>query len=436
MKRILLMLLLAPVLSGAQTIAQKADELLTTYTNQNKFSGNVLIAQKGKVIFQKAYGYADRETNRLNTLETEFRIGSLTKMFTSAAILKLAECSKLSLTDPVSKFIPNIKDGDKIQIVHLLSHTSGIKGSGAPQEPTSIKEAVDGFQSMPLAFKPGERFEYNNFNYILLSYIVEKISGVDFASFLRKEVLVKAGMKYSGIDDAKRRSSNKAVGYFTNPQTAKWEPANPGNVAMASGAGALYSTLSDLLQWSEAITANKVLSLASFQKAVQPVQGNYGLGWIINNKNGHSEIGHTGSIEGFIANFMKYPEEDITIIILSNYRDLNGRQLSDDLTSIVFGTPYTLPRQKKEIALTQDVLNKYAGVYQLNEHFRITVSVENNKLYGLAPGDQDKIEFAPESETKFFFRGPETEVEFIQENGKVQYLFIKMQGGMKLSKVG
>src|SRR5687767_15263647 len=141
----LLLLLLIPVIAGAQTIEQNADALLTAYTDQNKFSGNVLIAKEGKIIFQKSYGFADRESKKPNTLQTEFRVGSLTKMFTSTTILQLAEQSKLSLNDPVSKYVPEFQNGDKIQIKHLLSHTSGIKGTTTTPEPTTLEEAIARF---------------------------------------------------------------------------------------------------------------------------------------------------------------------------------------------------------------------------------------------------------------------------------------------------
>src|SRR5687768_9979255 len=156
MKQFLFLLLLIPVVAGAQTIEQNADALLTVYTEQNKFSGNVLIAREGRIIFQKSYGFANRENKKPNTLQTEFRVGSLTKMFTSVAVLQLVEHSKLLLTDPVSKFVPGIENGDNIEIKHLLSHTSGIKGSTSLPEPTTLEEAVTSFKTEKSEFKPGE----------------------------------------------------------------------------------------------------------------------------------------------------------------------------------------------------------------------------------------------------------------------------------------
>lgn len=435
MKYVFLALLILPVLVKSQTIAQKADELLTAYSDQHKFSGNVLIAKDGKIIFQRSYGYADISTKQPNTAATEFRVGSLTKMFTSTAILQLAEKGKLSLTDPVNKYVSNFAYGDSVKIINLLSHTSGIKGYTDSPEPTTLKESIDRFKYQPLAFVPGSQFEYNNFNYILLSYIAEKTSGVPFPKLIQSSVLSKAGMTHSGLDTKSRTSATRAHGYTTNPATAEWTQANEGNVALAAGAGALYSTLGDLYKWSEAISKHSVLPDSLIKLALKPIQNNYGMGWMTTDAFGRKQIGHTGSIPGFIANFMKFPDQDITIILLSNYEDVDGRQISKDLAAVTFGEAYNLPVVKKEVKLSDDVLNRYVGEYTLPNGFSIAVSNESNKLFALAQGDQQKVELIPESETKFFLKGPDTSIEFIEEGGIVKYMFVDLQGGQKLTKV-
>jgi CubicO group peptidase (beta-lactamase class C family) len=435
MIRILLAVMLLPVYLNAQNIAQKADELLTAYTEQQKFSGNVLIAKDGNIIFEKAYGYADKSSGKVNTTETEFRVGSLTKMFTSTVILQLEEEGKLSLNDPVSKYVNDFAYGDQVRLLHLLSHTSGIKGSNESPAPTTLEESVNKFKVQSLAFTPGSRFEYNNFNYILLSYIAQKVSGITFPQLIETRLLRKSNMHHSGLDSKERRSDNKAFGYITNPETATWEVANDGNVGMASGAGALYSTTKDLYTWSTEISKRLVLNDSILSKAIRPIQNNYGLGWMVGQSRGRTYVGHTGSIPGFIANFMKFPKEDVTIILLSNYQDVNGRQLSDDLIAVAFDEPYHLPVKKNVIAMTGEKLKKYAGEYRLGNGFSIMVSVEGEKLYALAKGDAQKIELTPESDSKFFLKGPETEIEFLQESNVVKYMFVNMQGGQKFEKV-
>ena len=435
MIRILLAIVLLPGFINAQTIAQKADDLLRAYTDQQKFSGNVLIAKGDTILFEKAYGYADKSSGQLNTIETEFRVGSLTKMFTSAVILQFADEGKISLADPVSKYVTDFSNGDKIKLIHLLSHTSGIKGSTGSPAPTSLEESISRFKVQPLSFEPGSKFEYNNFNYILLSFIAQKVSGTSLSDLFTNRLLQKTTMQHTGLDYKARQSDKKALGYITNTETANWQVANDGNVALASGAGALYSTTRDLYKWSMAISKRLVLNDSSVTMALTPVHNNYGLGWMNSQSKGRKYVGHTGSIPGFIANFMKFPAEDVTIILLSNYQDVNARKLSEDLVAVVFNESYELPVRKQAFAITSEALKKYVGEYRLANGFSITISVEENKLYALAQGDAQKIELTPESDTKFFLKGPETEIEFLRESEVVKYMFVNMQGGQKFEKV-
>ena len=433
MKSLSLLIFLLPIFAFSQSISEKADQLLSAYSEQQKFSGNVLIARDGEILFEKAYGYADRKNGKVNDIETEFRIGSLTKMFTSTLIHQLAEESLLSVNDPISKFVPGFQDGKSITINHLLTHTSGIKGR-TNGEPKSLEESISMFKTEPLAFTPGSQFQYNNFNYLLLSYIAEKVTGASYATLVEKRILRKAGMDHSGIDKNERQSTSKANGYITNPETANWEVANGGNVSLASGAGAMYSTIRDLYKWSLAISKKAILPGSTLSEAMTPVHNNYGRGWMITEANGRRSVGHTGSIPGFIANFITYPKENITIILLSNYQDIDGRKLSKDLTSVVFGEPYTIPVVKHAVNLPAEVLSKYAGDYKLENGFTITLSTEGNKLYALAQGDAHRIELTPESEKKFFLKGPETEIEFMHE-GENDYMFVNMNGGQNFRKV-
>ena len=418
----------------AQSIEKKAGELLQAYTEQNKFSGAVLIAVKNKVLFNKAYGFADREAKIPATTGTEFRAASLTKMFTSTLVLQLVQEKKIKLSDPVSKYVPGLAHGEKITIKNLLSHTSGIRGT-TPPSATSLTHMVEGFKPDTLAFKPGEKFEYNNFNYFLLSYIAEKLTRTPFPILLKNKILTKAGMHHSGIDFEGRKSTNKAKGYVTNPNTQIWvETDDKERVELASGAGALYTTTSDLYKWAQATCKQQLLSKELYRLAFTPVQPGYGLGWIVGEEYGHFKIGHTGSIPGFIADFILFPKDSITIIFLSNYQDLNGKQMEKDLVALVLGKPYELPKQKKEIVLTEDSLKTYAGIYELAPNMQMNVFVEKGKLKVIAPGG-DQVELTAEGTDQFFLKGPEIEIKFLRENGAVVSMFVNMQGGQLFKKI-
>ena len=433
MKKLIFLLVLAmPALATAQSIAQKTDDLLSLYTKQNQFAGNVLIAEKGKIIFEKAYGYADAASQRMNTLQTEFRAGSLTKMFTSALVLQLAEAGKLKLTDPVSKYAPNIVGGNKITIKHLLSHTSGIAGS-TPPAAINAKQLVEGFKSDSAAFVPGSRFEYNNFNFILLSYIAEKVTGTAYPKLMHQNVFSKAGMFHSGIDFSGRKSPDFAMGHTVDPKSKQLVRMETRNVATASGAGAMYTTVGDLYKFALALKQNKLFSAKIKQLALTPVQLGYGLGWIITDNGKHFKVGHTGSIEGFRADFMVFPKDDKVVIFLSNLLPPAESRVERALAAIAFDEPYQIETAKKEIILSPEVLAKYVGTYT-SEVGNMVVSFKEGKLQVLAPGG-DTADLGAIAENKFFVKGPEILVEFKEEDGKVNAMSVDMRGGITFKKV-
>ncbi len=420
--------MLLPVAAHSQGIEQKADELMKAYSDQQKFSGNVLIASKGKIVFEKSYGLADRQNNIANNSQTEFRAASLTKMFTAVLIMQLVEQKKLLLSDPVAKYLKGIDPSGKVTIRHLLSHTSGLKGSTEPGS-SSLEEMIKGYKPADPSFAPGERFEYNNFNFIVLAWLAQKRTGIRYSELLQKRVLLKAGMTHSGIDEANRLSVHKAAGYVTDPSTNQWVlTGNDNTIGAASGAGALYTTTEDLFQWSKHIGSSKLLKKESWNRILTPVQPGYGLGWMLQQNQGRQKIGHTGSIPGFIADFAWFPKDSILITYLSNYQDLDGRKLEETLTALVYNEPYSLPKQRKEITLPVETLQEYVGVYEINEQVQIKVILEGTALMAIAPGG-DKVELTAESKDHFFLKGPEIVVEFRRNEGKIESMFIDMQGG-------
>ncbi len=434
MRILLIISLVFPLITRAQTIEQKADALMTAYAANKKFSGVVLIAKDDSILFQKAYGYADQQANIPNELSTEFRIASLSKMFTSTAIMQLAEAGKLSIEDPVSLYFNKIPNGSEVRIKHLLSHTSGINGSPAENN-GDLQKTVASFVSNKPAFAPGEKFQYNNFNYVLLSYIVEKVSKMSLQDYVHKHILSPLQLEHTGFDQHSRASKFKSNGYITDPKTGLPMQATDEQIARAYGAGAMYSNIHDLFKWSQAVSSHKILSKRAQDQAISVFNNNYGFGWMRSGEGLEEQVGHTGMIRGFIANFMKFPNSGYTIIFLSNYQDINGSQLSDDLKAVVFNKQYSLPVQKKVAQLDDKILSQYVGEYKLDNGFTIHISLQDNKLFALAQGDAEKIELTPESNNKFFLKGPETEIEFLTENNAVTHMFVNMQGGMKFKKV-
>src|SRR5215469_5337643 len=273
------------------TLADKAEALIQPLVKADQFNGTVLVARNGIPVFQQAYGLADREWNVPDTLNTKFRIGSITKQFTATAILQLQEAGKLSVDDPVSKYYTDAPDAWKgITIRHLLTHTSGIPSY------TSIPHFFDGEAKLdrtpeqiikltadkPLEFEPGSKFVYDNSGYIILGYIIEKVSGEHYADYVQHHIFDPLGMKSSGYDVSETIIPNRAAGYRFEKD--KYVNAEYLSMTEPFSAGSLYSTVGDMLVWDQALYAGKLLSPSSFQAMFTDYGHNYGFGWTIDNQ--------------------------------------------------------------------------------------------------------------------------------------------------------
>lgn len=434
MKNLMIVFVLTLAMHGySQELPVRAAAYIKAYADQHKFSGDVLIAKNGKILFRQGAGYGSIEKKQLNNAVTAFRIGSLTKMFTSALVLNAVQEGKLSLEDPVNKFVGDFPSGDSILVRHLLSHSSGIAGN-TPLHPGNLAALVHGFKSSGLQFAPGSRFQYNNFNYILLSYILEQVNRQPLATLMRQKIFKPAGMTYSGIDFAKRVAKHAATGYSLDPSTNQWAAVPDDRIEEASGAGAMYSTTGDLLKWQTFICSGKLVADSLLTLATTPVKADYGLGWIIRDFNGHRMIGHTGAVRGFNAAFMYFPADSITVIYTANFQDINTAQFTKGLYALALSLPYDLPVQKKAIMLDNATLQRYAGVYKIDNGPEIPVEVKDHTLVATAPGG-DRITLLPEGEDRFYMEGIENEVRFTRNAGKITTMVLNMGGEIKLVRI-
>lgn len=430
MRCFFLLLIILPFSGSAQHIAAKADSLLSAYYNQGKFTGTVLIAQHDRILFEKGYGYADNSKHIPNTVNTEYRIGSITKQFTATIIMKLREMGKLSLQDPLSLYIPDYPKGDSILVKHLLNHTSGIKSFTSMKqyytqwmkEAATPEKLISYFKHEPLLFRPGSDYAYSNSNYLLLTFIAEKSSGKKLHVLLNEYIFKKLNLQHTQLDSNNRASANKALGYVFTPES-DYTPAPFIDISILSGAGAMYSTVHDLYKWDRALYTSKILSDTSLQQMFTPGLKNYGYAWEIRNNNGRKEISHAGSTDGFLANIIRYPEQDICIIFLSNYGDSKAPQICKALTALISGDTYEVPKAKKIVQVADTILNSYTGQYMLGNSV-ITISSSNGKLMGKL-GDQAPFTLLAESDSTFFIRVVELEIEFVKERERVTALKLK-----------
>ena len=433
MHRFLVLVLLAGTCVAQDDVA-RMEQVIQSYVSARQFMGSALVARDGVVLLSKGYGSANLEWDIRNTSTTKFRLGSVTKQFTAASILLLEERGKLSLNDPVKKYITDAPAAwDKVTIYNLLTHTSGIPSfTGFPDYasteaiPTTPEKLVGRFRDKPLEFQPGEKWNYSNSGYVLLGYLIEKISGESYAKFVKENIFQPLGMNDSGYDSNSAIIPHRASGYA--PGSAG--PQNAGFVHMSipHAAGALYSTTEDLLRWEQGLFGGKLLKPESLVKMTTPYKENYAFGLLAHSENSHKVIEHGGGIEGFNTQVSYYPESKLVVVVLGNLNGGAPGEIAKKLATIAFGEKVMLPNERKEVTVAPKILAEYAGTYVMSPTFQIVMSVEGDQLMTQATG-QPKFPLFAESDSKFFLKVVDAEVEFVRnEKGEVTHMVLH-QGG-------
>jgi CubicO group peptidase (beta-lactamase class C family) len=307
----------------------EAIEALTAQLEQaarsDQFSGAVLVARKGKVLMEKAVGLANRESKSPAKLDTQFRLGSMNKMFTSIATLQLIESGKLSFDDVIAKHIPEYPNKDlasKVTIRHLLTHTGGtgdIFGSEFTKNRLSLREHADYinlFGSRALLFQPGSQYQYSNYGFVLLGRIIEKVSGMSYYDYVRSHVFEPAGMKSTDSLPETDTVPSRAVGYLSrnnawvsNADTLPWR-------GMAAGGG--YSTVEDLLRFAQALESGKLISKTMLAEATTSKSQQYGYGFALQGNGVLKNYGHSGGAPGMSGDLRVFPELGYVVVSLSN----------------------------------------------------------------------------------------------------------------------
>jgi D-alanyl-D-alanine carboxypeptidase len=317
--------------------AKELDSYLNTLVAENKLSGVVLVAKDGVIIASKAAGVANKTTNAPIDLNTKFNLGSMNKMFTAVAIAQLAQAGKLSFTDTVGKHLPdypNKEVADKVTIHQLLTHTSGMgmywgeKFKEQREKLLTVAAHLPLFAADPLAFAPGEKFQYSNAGYMLLGAIIEKVSGQDYHSYVREHIYKPAGMNDTGFYDQGKEISNLAVGYTKMSPDGQPQAEIRDNTSIrevrGGPAGGGFSTAPDLVKFQQALFSYKLLDKAHVElvttgKVDGPRgMGKYAYGFGDNNVGGKHSIGHNGGFPGIAANFEMFPDSGYTAVELMN----------------------------------------------------------------------------------------------------------------------
>lgn len=417
----------------AQDKAQQIEQLLSKYNEYGQFNGSALVAENGKVIFKKGFGFANMEWNIPNQPDTKFRLGSVTKQFTALLIVKLAEEGKLKLDVPITTYLPDYpkENGDKITIHNLLTHTSGIPNyTNAPnffkdkaRNPYTPEEFVKTFSSLPLEFKPGEKFNYSNSGYFVLGYIIEKISGKSYEQFLQETIFTPLKMENTGYDHSDKIIKNRAAGYEKEGKVL----SNAAYIDMSIpyAAGSLYSTVEDLYLWDQALYTNKLLSEKSMELLFKPYikawDDSYGYGWSIEevangDKGKVKVIEHGGGINGFNTIISRIPADKNLVVLLNNAGGTVLGEMNDAIRAILYNQPYTQPKKSLALELL-DVFSQKGTTAGLE----IYKKLKTDPTYAIKEGDINRVgyQLLQDGKTKEAIEAFKINVETFPKSGNV-----------------
>jgi CubicO group peptidase (beta-lactamase class C family) len=411
----------------------QVDALFAVSVHDNTPGGQVLVARNGAILFEKSYGAAKLDPRTSFTGDTRFRIGSITKQFTAAAILKLAEQGKLRVDDPVSRFIPDWPRGDEVKLRHLLTHSSGIHNFTAKpgfqahvRQSISLTDLVASFKHDPYDFNPGDKYNYSNSNYVLLGLIIEKVSGESYETYLRKTFFEPLEMKNTGVYPTGGNLPNEALGYsYENGKVQRavdWDMSNVGP------AGELYSTAHDLFRWNEALFSQKVITADSMGAAfsvgtlkdddpTHPEDIGYGFGWTMDRLNGAREISHGGELDGFGSYLLRLPDYQLTVIVLLNcvpqLPHVQQWVLDRQIARLALQGELPPDEQPKIAHVSPADLQAVVGTYDMGGGMKMTVTLNNGHVLAAIAG-RKSFEIVPKSDRDFFVQSGNAVATFVR----------------------
>lgn len=410
-----------------EDIRPKVDEYMNARLAAKNAGGSILIAKDAQFIVAKGFGVADVAANTPIYGDTKFRIGSVTKQFTAAAILLLNEDGKLNVDDPFCNYMETCPDAWKpVTIRNLATMSSGIPSfTGLPEfgelrkKDMKPAESIALVSHLPLKAKPGEVFEYSNTNYIILGMIIEKLSGKTYEQFLTDRITKPLGLKNTGYDHGKERLKLSALGYSLKEDEVV--PATVASMMVPFSAGALYSTTGDLYKWNVALHGGKLYKKPeTLALMLTSSNNNYAFGLnVATDSKGRKRVSHGGAIEGFLSDAAYYPNEKLFFAVLVNNDRAPAFDVLRTLTAIYDGDTYTLPKKRVAVKVDAAVLDKYVGEYELSPAMKFKFTREGDSLF-LEPTGQSKASVYAESETEFFLKVVDATLKFVKdESGKV-----------------
>lgn len=427
MKNTFLLALLFILQANAQTKFDKLDEYLNFITKEQKFMGGVALAENGKIVFNKNYGFENLDKKTPATVNTQYKIGSVTKTFTAVLIMKLIEEQRLTLETKLSTFYKEVENADQITIYDLLHHTSGIYNYTndslflkTMQKPHSKKELLATFAKKPSQFAPGTQNEYSNSNYILLGYIIEDLTKMTYQRNVETKIFNRLKLKNSSFIP----KPTLAKSFLW--QNDKFVNSTEWDMSVAFSAGGILSTPSDLMVFMNALVNNKLVNATSLE-TMKKIDKSMGKGLFTFPFGDRIFYGHNGVIESFQSSLAHNFKDGTTICVLSNaISSYEFNEVMIGILSCYYKMPFPMPNFK-EVKINEEVVKKYVGSYKSSQiPLKINIFFENGKLKAQATG-QGAFELSYLENETYFFAPAKIEIDFSVNT------FVLKQGGMKIN---
>lgn len=436
MKKALLLISFIILYSPIYSINKaKLDSLFDIVEQNSKAMGSLSIYKDGKEVYSKSIGFENIDKGVKATSKTEYRIGSISKTFTAAIIMRILEDKKLTLDTKLSKYYPDAYNADKITIRHLLKHRSGIFNFTEDtsyfdwmEKPITSKKLEKIIVSYPSVFEPDSKAEYSNSNYLLLSFIAEKILKKDFAKILEEQITKPCKLDNTYYGGAIGSKGNEAQSYFYD---GDWVQATETDMSVPIGAGAIVSTTSDLNKYLYCLFNGNIIDDYSMA-IMMDIEDGYGAGLFKVPFKDKSAYGHTGKIDGFESSAFYFPKERVSITYLSNGVVIPLNNIVIGALKIYFGDEYEIPTFQPTIIVSKDILQQYVGVYSNPAiPIKINIFIEGDDLFGQATG-QAEFKLEAYEKDKFKFEPAMLSIEF--NPAESEFVIIQGGGEMKMKK--
>lgn len=410
-----ILVLLSVPSAACQDLNTKIAEYMNAEMAATGFRGSILIAQGNKVLMNRSF---PKKRNA-----DKYPVGPIVREFIAAAILQLQEEKKLRLEDPVCNELPQCPEGwQRIKILDLLTQTDGISNpihsteDGEIRAAHSVGDLLALLRNQPLESKPGERFRYDDAGYAVLSAIIEQISGEPYWQYLKEHIFLPLGMRQTGYDAAP-------------PAPTETKATDNGRTAPHPYTGnGFYSTVDDLYLWDQALYGGKIISEDSSREMFTPYVDGHGFGWLITRGLGRVVDSENSGLRLVGASLRRYPNDKTCIIVLSAEDYVDAERISHDLGAMLFGRHYDLPVIHHRVALDPKVYGSYMGRYELEPGSAVTIVKKGDHLMIEGIG-RDSIEIIPESQTRFFVKGADSEISFVRAADGNMVELILEQGG-------